>query len=404
MVAGVLALFVIERGLGALLALVGFEFPSAVAGMLLCFALLAMCRALGLSGVDRVIALLEPARHFLGRWMALFFVPPLALLPLAEPPGPGELWRVVLVLSLGFAATLLGTAFVARLLSGHAEAPAPVLAPAQSWPMSGLLGVWLLTTGLGYAAALAGLALGRLAFGVGLTVCWFVIGDWLRGTLARRGAVLLSNVCHPVGVGALGAGLVWCAAGFPLRSYLAFGAEASGPGNLLVFLLSPAVVALGLSLDRERESLRCAAAPLLVATAFAAAFSLFASAGLSRLFGLSAAYGRALVPRSVTTPIALSIARLLDGDPSLTAVLVIVSGVLGALAARPLLERLGFRSPIALGIATGAASHGIGTAALLREAPRAAALSGIAFALTASISVALVSLQPVRALLLALTG
>jgi putative effector of murein hydrolase len=122
------------------------------------------------------------------------------------------------------------------------------------------------------------------------------------------------------------------------------------------------------------------------------------------MFGLSVAYARALVPRSVTTPIALSIARLIDGDPSLTAVLVIVSGVVGALAARPLLERLGFDSPIALGVATGAASHGIGTAALLREAPRAAALSGIAFALTASISVALVSLPPVRGLLLLLTG
>jgi putative effector of murein hydrolase/putative effector of murein hydrolase LrgA (UPF0299 family) len=401
---GVLALFALDHGLRALLALFAFEFPSAVAGMLLSFGVLALGRALGLPGVDRVTRLLEPARQFLGRWMALFFVPPLALLPLAEPPGPGELWRVVLVLSFGFAATLVATACVARLLSGHVEAPAPVLAPAQAWPVRALLGVWLVATGLGYAAALAGSALGRLAFGVGLTVCWFVIGDWLRGALARRGAVLLSNVCHPVGVGALGSGLVWCAAGFPLRGYLAFGSVAPGPGNLLVWLLSPAVVALGLSLDRERESLRRAAAPLLVATGFAAAFSLFLSAALSRVLGLSVAYARALVPRSVTTPIALSIARLLEGDPSLTAVLVIVSGVLGALAARPLLERLGFRSAIELGIATGAASHGIGTAALLREAPRAAALSGIAFALTASISVALVSLPPVRALLLALTG
>jgi putative effector of murein hydrolase/putative effector of murein hydrolase LrgA (UPF0299 family) len=403
-VGGVVALFAIDRGVRALFSWVGFEFPSAVAGMLLCFALLALARALGLGFVDRVTRLLEPARRFLGRWMALFFVPPLALLPLAPAPGPGELWRVLVVLSVGFIATLLGTALVARALSGHVETPAPVLAQARFWSVPALFGVWMVLALAGSALAAFGVALGRIAFGVGLTVCSFVLGDWLRGVLARRGATLLSSLCHPVGVGALGTSLVWSGQGFPLRSYLALGGEAPGPGNLLVWCLAPAVVALGLSLDRERELLRRAAVPLLTATGFAAAFSLFANAGLSRMFGLSVAYARALVPRSVTTPIALSIARLIDGDPSLTAVLVIVSGVVGALAARPLLERLGFDSPIALGVATGAASHGIGTAALLREAPRAAALSGIAFALTASISVALVSLPPVRGLLLLLTG
>jgi putative effector of murein hydrolase/putative effector of murein hydrolase LrgA (UPF0299 family) len=401
---GVVALFVVDRGVGVVFSWVGFEFPSAVAGMLLCFALLALGRVLGLPFVERVTLLLEPARRFLGRWMALFFVPPLALLPLAPAPGPGELWRVLVVLSAGFVTTLVGTALVARALSGHVETAAPALAQARFWSVPALLGVSLVVTLAGLAAAFFGVDLGRVAFGVGLTICSFVLGDWLRGELARRGAILLSSLCHPVGVGALGTSLVWSGLRFPLREYLALGGDARGPGNLLVWCLAPAVVALGLSLDRERELLRRAAVPLLTATAFAAAFSLFANAGLSRLFGLSVAYARALVPRSVTTPIALSIARLIDGDPSLTAVLVIVSGVLGALVARPLLERLGFHSPIALGVATGAASHGIGTAALLREAPRAAALSGIAFALTASISVALVSLPPVRTLLLLLTG
>lgn len=404
MVGGVLALSAVERSVHALLSRVGFEFPSAVAGMLLCFALLALGRVLGLGFVDRVTLLLEPARRFLGRWMALFFVPPLALLPLAPPPGPGELWRVLVVLSAGFVATLIGTALVARALSRHVETPAPALAQSRSWSVAALLGVWGAVAFAGFVAAAVGVAPGRVAFGVGLTVCSFVLGEWLRGVLAQRGATLVSSVCHPVGVGALGTSLVWSALGFPLRAYLGLDGGAPGPGTLLVWCLAPAVVALGLSLDRERALLRRAALPLLTATGFAAAFSLFANAALSRAFGLSVAYARALVPRSVTTPIALSIARLIDGDPSLTAVLVIVSGVIGALAARPLLERLGFDSPIALGVATGAASHGIGTAALLREAPRAAALSGIAFALTASISVALVSWPPLRALLLALTG
>jgi len=404
-VGGVLALFALDEAIRALLSRIGFEFPSAVAGMLLSFAVLALGRAWGSGFAERTTQWLEPARRFLGRWMALFFVPPLAVVPLAPAPGPGELWRVVVVLTAGFVATLVGTAFVARALSADVETSPPALSPARSWPVRALVALWVFVTLVGYlGAAVLDARYGRIAFGVGLTVCSFVLGEWVRSRLAARGAALLSSLCHPVGVAALGTALVWSGLGWPLGDYFVLGGGAVGPGNLLVWCLAPAVVALGLSLDRERELLRRAALPLLSATAFAAAFSLFANAGLARALGLSAAYGRALVPRSVTTPIALSIARLIEGDPSLTAVLVIVSGVLGALVARPLLERLGFGSPIALGVATGAASHGIGTAALLREAPRAAALSGIAFALTASFSVALVSLPVVRAGLRALTG
>src|SRR5688572_9764977 len=164
---GVVALFAVDRGVRALLARIGFEFPSAVAGMLLCFALLALGRVLGLGSVDRVTRLLEPARRFLGRWMALFFVPPLALLPLAPAPGPGELWRVLVVLSVGFVATLVGTALVARALSGHVETPAPALASARLWSVPALLGVWLAVAVAGSAAAAFGAALGRVAFGVG---------------------------------------------------------------------------------------------------------------------------------------------------------------------------------------------------------------------------------------------
>lgn len=164
--------------------------------------------------------------------------------------------------------------------------------------------------------------------------------------------------------------------------------------------LGPSVVALGLALDAQRSLLRKGAAPLFASTLFAALFSLFTSAALARVLGLPSQLGRAFIPRSVTTPIALSIAELLHADSGLTAALVITTGVLGALFALPLLRRLGFRSPFVVGVATGAASHGIGTAALVREEPAAAALSGISFALTATASVLLVSVPQIRAALL----
>ncbi len=90
-----------------------------------------------------------------------------------------------------------------------------------------------------------------------------------------------------------------------------------------------------------------------------------------------------LTPKSVTAPVAMGITERLGGLPSLTAVLVIVTGILGAMLGPPLLNLLGITSWAARGLAIGTASHGIGTARALQVNEIARAFSGLAMGLNA---------------------
>lgn len=91
---------------------------------------------------------------------------------------------------------------------------------------------------------------------------------------------------------------------------------------------------------------------------------------------------RTLAPKSVTTPIAMGIAEQLGGLPSLTAVLVILTGVLGAVVGPWMLDRLGIRDPFQRGTAMGVSAHGLGTAAIYQESTAAGASSGLAMGLS----------------------
>jgi len=88
-----------------------------------------------------------------------------------------------------------------------------------------------------------------------------------------------------------------------------------------------------------------------------------------------------LAPKSATTPIAMGISEQLGGFPSLTAVLVITTGILGAVSARFIYHRLGIKDAGAQGFALGLASHGIGTARALQVSEVTGAFSALAMGL-----------------------
>ncbi len=90
-----------------------------------------------------------------------------------------------------------------------------------------------------------------------------------------------------------------------------------------------------------------------------------------------------VAPKSVTTPVAMGISEKLGGVPSLTAVLVILTGIIGAMFGPSILSWLNIRDPSARGMAMGAASHGIGTARALQENEVTGAFSGLAMGLNA---------------------
>lgn len=158
------------------------------------------------------------------------------------------------------------------------------------------------------------------------------------------------------------------------------------------FLLGPATVALALPLWRYAGRLRHMLAPLCGALLIGSLTSIFAVVILGRLFGVSDITLRSLIPRSVTTPIAMGISEQIGGLPSLTAALVIMTGIIGAVIARDLCNHLRIDDQAARGLAIGVASHGIGTARAFQMNPEAGAFAGLAMGLNGALTTLLAPL------------
>ncbi|AWI75530.1 MAG: hypothetical protein C0607_18255 [Azoarcus sp.] len=147
------------------------------------------------------------------------------------------------------------------------------------------------------------------------------------------------------------------------------------------FLLGPATVALAIPLHAQWPRLKAMAGPLLISllagslTAALSAYAIGAALGASRESLMS------LAPKSVTTPIAMAVAERLGGLPSLTAVLVIMTGILGAVGARYIYQWLRIEDHAVRGFAIGIASHGIGTARAFQVSEQAGAFAALAMGL-----------------------
>lgn len=149
------------------------------------------------------------------------------------------------------------------------------------------------------------------------------------------------------------------------------------------FLLGPATVALAVPLYFNRAKLRRLWLPLLgglVAGSITAAVS---AIGIAWLLGGSGETLLSLAPKSVTAPVAMGIAEKLGGLPSLTAILVVATGILGAVLGPMTLNLLRVRDQATRGFALGVTAHGIGTARAFQESEQAGAFSGLAMALNA---------------------
>jgi putative effector of murein hydrolase len=132
------------------------------------------------------------------------------------------------------------------------------------------------------------------------------------------------------------------------------------------FLLGPATVALGLPLWRNLDAMRRMLVPMALALVAGSVTAMLSAVGIAWVLGASPATIASLAPKSVTTPIAMGVSERLGGLPSLTAALVILTGIIGAMTVTPLLNLLRVRDWRwrARGFAVGVASHGIGTARL----------------------------------------
>ena len=143
------------------------------------------------------------------------------------------------------------------------------------------------------------------------------------------------------------------------------------------FMLGPATVALAAPLFVNLSRVRRSAIPMLGALLAASLSAIVSVLGIAWLLGVRGEALISLAPKSVTAPVAMGISESLGGSPTLTAVMVIVTGIIGAVIATPLLNLLKIRDWRARGFATGVAAHGIGTARALQVNETAGAFAGV---------------------------
>jgi predicted murein hydrolase (TIGR00659 family) len=149
------------------------------------------------------------------------------------------------------------------------------------------------------------------------------------------------------------------------------------------FMLGPATVALALPLWDNRDTIRTSVAPIVLALLAGSIVAAGSAILLARAFGLPIVVLLSLAPKSTTAPVALGISEAIGGIPTLTAVLVIMTGIIGAVTVTPLMNLLRISDWRARGFAVGVAAHGIGTARAFQVNPVAGAYAGIAMALNA---------------------
>lgn len=171
------------------------------------------------------------------------------------------------------------------------------------------------------------------------------------------------------------AGVLW-ATGTPYQTYFE-GAQ------FVHFMLGPATVALAGSLYANLHYLRRCLVPMAAALVVGSLVAIVSSLWIARALGVKGAMLASIAPKSATAPVAIGISEQIGGLPTLTATLVILTGIIGAVVVSPLMNALRIRDWRARGFAVGVAAHGIGTARAFQVNQTAGAFAAIGMGLNA---------------------
>ena len=158
------------------------------------------------------------------------------------------------------------------------------------------------------------------------------------------------------------------------------------------FLLGPATVALAVPMYANLAQIRRSAPALLPALLAGSATAAASAMGIAHVLGASRAVVLSLAPKSVTTPIAMGIAEQIGGEPSLTAVFVLMTGIAAILLQGPVMSAMRITSWAARGLSAGTAGHGLATARVLLQSETAGAFGGVAIGLNGLVTALLVPL------------
>lgn len=147
--------------------------------------------------------------------------------------------------------------------------------------------------------------------------------------------------------------------------------------QLIEFWLKPAVVALGVPLYMQFKAIQRLWFPLMIAQFIGTCVGIISSVLVAKLFGASKLVVISMAAKSVTTPIAMEVTTSLGGIPALTAAVVVITGVLGAIIGFKTLYYGHVSSPIAQGLSMGSATHAVGASTAMIHSPKYGAFASL---------------------------
>jgi putative effector of murein hydrolase len=205
-------------------------------------------------------------------------------------------------------------------------------------------------------------------FGVAATVGAYALACWVRDRWVKA--------LHPLLASATVLILFLLGAGIPYEDY-------NAGGSIVSFFLGPATIALGTLIYKHWPLVRRKIVAILSGMTFGTVFGIAVTAMLLWLLGGTRQVLLSMLPKTVTSPVAVEIVSLIGGIPEMGAVFTVLTGLTGSVLG-PWLSRLaGIRSDAAIGTAFGTTSHGIGTARLLLDSEIQGSVSGFAMACSA---------------------
>jgi putative effector of murein hydrolase/putative effector of murein hydrolase LrgA (UPF0299 family) len=352
---------------------------------------------LGLIGIDSlsskssesVVKFFLPSLAFIKTMLPIFFVPPLVVLPLKYHLISGKLAPLLTFILLGMISSLLSSAYLSETLKnifkskpwkkqygstrryvGDSSDTNSATIKQASFELpepSAPLAIMILSVLLNKFGSQSLKLFSMKSFGISSTLFSFLFS---KKVIPKS----LSNIFHPIILCAILTGLLQqgfgLLSGLTTRSVLLnyFSPVLLGPGNILSSMLGPAVISFGLQLYIYRNMLFTNSIRVMFTTIFSALFGLFSSAGIARMIGFNTLES-ALSPltRCITTPLALAGAKLTGADPSLTAFIVVLTGIFGATFSDNILSKSKINDPISVGLSVGASSHGIGCSTLVHD-------------------------------------
>ncbi|KAH0879058.1 hypothetical protein HID58_066452, partial [Brassica napus] len=376
------------------------KFPSALFGMFCIFSVLMILDSVVPAAATGMMNFFEPAFLFIQRWLPLFYVPSLVVLPLSFRDIPA---------ASGVKICYIVAIAVRKMVKTEMTEAEPMSKPSpfstlELWSWSGIFVVSFVGA-LFYPTSLGTSARTCLPFLLSSTVLGYIVGSGLPSSIKK--------VFHPIICCALSSVLAALAFGYAsgsgldpvLGNYLTKVASDPGAGDILMGFLGSVILSFAFSMFKQRKLVKRHAAEIFTSVIVSTLFSLYSTALVGRLVGLEPSLTVSILPRCITVALALSIVSLFEGtNSSLTAAVVVVTGLIGANFVQVVLDKLRLRDPIARGIATASSAHGLGTAALSAKEPEALPFCAIAYALTGIFGSLLCSVPAVRQSLLAVVG